>query len=324
MRPNSRVDQAEGLRRLLARPGEAQNLDAGLPASYPAEPHQAEIIMVVAGKPGVGCTSATINLAAALAQLGKKVMVLDENGGSSDRLHGHGLPARHDLPAQHDLLDVVQGRCTLSEATLTTNGFSMLCAARVMSKFSRLNQNEQQRLHETLIEVSDGMDVLLVDSATPAPIRSMRSGQNAHGGIEGLIGQISISANLASKAVLLVVADATASGITESYALIKRLSLENVNLHFEIMMNKVSDEQAAMAVFGNMAKVARHNLTTRLGYFGCVPVDDRLKRATKSGRSVVEFFPAAVSAKSYFGLAQKICKENKIRQHIGEISFVVN
>ena len=76
MRPNSRVDQAEGLRRLLARPGEAQNLDAGLPASYPAESHQAEIIMVVAGKPGVGCTSATINLAAALAQLGKKVMVL--------------------------------------------------------------------------------------------------------------------------------------------------------------------------------------------------------------------------------------------------------
>ncbi len=318
MRPNSKVDQAEGLRRLLARLGEVHHFDARLPASYSTESNQAKIIMVVAGKPGVGCTSATINLAAALAQLGKKVMVLDENGGSSDRLQGHGLPA------QYDLLDVVQGRCTLSEATLTTHGFSMQCAARVMSKFSRLNQNEQQRLHETLIEVSDGMDVLLIDAATPTPLHFMKSGQNAHGRIEGLIGQISISANLASKAVLLVVADATASGITESYALIKRLSLENVSLHFEIMMNKVSDEQAAMAVFGNMAKVARHNLTTRLGYFGCVPVDDRLKRATKSGRSVVEFFPAAVSAKSYFGLAQKLCRENKIRQHIGEISFLVN
>ena len=105
-----------------------------------------------------------------------------------------------------------------------------------------------------------------------------------------------------------MVADATASGITESYALIKRLALEDARLHFEIVINKVAGEQAAMTVFGNMARVARHNLAARLEYLGYIPSDDRLRRATQMGKPVVEAFPTAVSAKSYVELAQKLLR----------------
>ena len=62
MRSDGGVDQAEGLRRLLVL-------------------NQTQVITVVAGKAGVGRTSATINLAAALARSGKDVLVLDENHG---------------------------------------------------------------------------------------------------------------------------------------------------------------------------------------------------------------------------------------------------
>lgn len=53
------IDQAEGLRRLLA--GRASR-----------------IVAVTGGPAGVGCTSAVVNLAAALAALGKDVLVVDE------------------------------------------------------------------------------------------------------------------------------------------------------------------------------------------------------------------------------------------------------
>ncbi|AJK44726.1 MinD/ParA family ATP-binding protein [Burkholderia plantarii] len=53
------TDQAEGLRRLLA--GRATR-----------------IVAVTGGPTGVGCTSAVVNLAAALAALGKDVLVVDE------------------------------------------------------------------------------------------------------------------------------------------------------------------------------------------------------------------------------------------------------
>lgn len=263
-RAGAAVDQAEGLRRLLVS-------------------NQTRVVTVVAGKPGVGRTSMTINLAAALARSGKDVLVLDENHAPNNLLDCLGLFARHDL------LDVAQGKCKPREAVLAAKGFSVLPTAHAMYALAKLKPAEQQRLENALTEVSAGMDVMLVDAAM-------------------LVGQAAVSSSLASGATLLVVVDATASGITESYALIKKLALENACMQFEIVINKVADERAAKTVFENMAKVARRNLAARLGYLGYIPPDDRLKRATQLGRPVVEAFPAAVSAKAYLELSQNLLR----------------
>ena len=52
-------DQAEGLRRLLARSG-------------------SRVLAVTGGSTSVGCTTTVVNLAAALAEQGKDVLVIDE------------------------------------------------------------------------------------------------------------------------------------------------------------------------------------------------------------------------------------------------------
>jgi flagellar biosynthesis protein FlhG len=255
-------DQAEGLRRLLVC-------------------NQTQIITLVAGKQGVGRTSVTINLAAALAAGGRDVLVLDENPAPNNLTDGLGLFARFDL------LDVVQGRCQLGDAVLSSHGYAVLPVARAMRALEKLNPIEQRCLENALSEVSNGVDVMLVDGAM-------------------LAGSSSVSASLASGVRLLVVMDATASGITESYSLIKRLALENARLRFEIVVNKVASEQVARLVFGNMEKVARSNLAARLEYLGCIPLDDRLKRATQLARSVVEAFPKADSAKACQQLSQSV------------------
>ena len=156
-----------------------------------------------------------------------------------------------------------------------------------MYALAKLNHIEQQRLENALTEASGGADVMLVDAAM-------------------LVGQAAVSSSLASGAKLLVVADATASGITESYALIKRLALKNARLQFEIIVNKAGNNQEAKNVFDNMAKVARHHLSARLEYLGYIPADNKLKRAAQLGRSVVDTFPGACSAQSYLALAQKL------------------
>lgn len=271
MRPNIGMDQAEGLRRILVR-------------------NQTQVITVVAGKPGVGRTSTTINLAAALARIGKDVLVLDENHAPNNLLDRLGLYAKYDL------LDAAQGKCAPKEAVLATNGFSVLHTARAMYKFSTLNPIIQQRLEDALTEISGGVDVMLVDTRMPVLNKK----------IEASVGPTTISSSMASGAALLVVVDATASGITESYALIKRLVLENARSRFEILVNKVGDEQAALRVFENMAKVARCNLSVRLEYLGFIPRDDRLKHATQHGKPVIDVFPNAVSAKFYIESAQKL------------------
>lgn len=294
MRTDFGVDQADGLRRLLVN-------------------EQTRVITLAAGKAGVGRTSVAINLAAALARSGKDVLVLDENAAPNNVLDRLGLYARHDL------LDVAQGKCKLGQAMLEAGGFSVLPTARTMCALAAtvaqqgrssergtdsgrsssdsgisglvrtfagatLDQAGQQRLESALTEVAGGVDVILVDAAA-------RSGAVLP---------------VTRGAAILVVVDATASGITESYALIKRLALESARLQFEIVVNKVAGEQAARTVFDNMAKLARRDLAARLEYLGCIPQDDRLQRATQLGKPVVEAFPAAVSAQAYVGLAHKL------------------
>ncbi len=273
------MDQAEGLRRLLVL-------------------NQTQVITVVAGKAGVGRTSATINLAAALAYSGKNVLVLDENHGPNNLLDRMGLSAKYDL------LDVAQGKCGLCDAALAARGFGILPTARAMLALAQLDQAGQQRLENALTEASDGADVVLVDAAMPvlSPSTKLRTGR-----AEGLAGKaVAISPSLASGAALLVLVEATPSGITESYALIKRLALKNARQQFGIAVNKAGNEQAAVTVFENMAKVARRNLSVRLEYLGHIPSDERLKCAMQLGKSVVEAFPNAASTKSYLELSRKL------------------
>lgn len=272
MRSEIGGDQAEGLRRLLVR-------------------NQTQVVTVVAGKSGIGRTSVTINLASALARSGKDVLVLDENHAPDNLLDRLGLYAGHDL------LDVAQGKCHPKQALLKAKGFGVLPAARAMHELASLSRDEQQRLEDALTRLSTGVDVMLVDAAMPALSR-----------VEGLAGRTAVSSSLADGAALLVVVDATASGITESYALIKRLALENARMRFEIVVNKVADEQAALTVFENMAKVARRNLAVRLEYLGCIPQDERLMRATQLGRPVVEAFPVALSARACLTMSEKLLR----------------
>ncbi|MFA6970917.1 MAG: AAA family ATPase [Gallionella sp.] len=257
-------DQAEGLRRLLVS-------------------NQTQVITLVAGKQGMGRTSVTLNLAAALAGSGKDVLVLDENPAP------HNLTDSLGLVALHDLLDVVQGKCQLQDVLMPGKGYAILPVSRLMRALEKLTHAEQLNLEKVLSEVSAGVDVMLVDAAM-------------------LTGQSAVSASLAPGVRLLVVMDATPSGITESYSLIKRLALENARLRFEIVVNKVANEQVAGLVFGNMEKVAKAKLAARLEYLGCIPLDDRLKRATQLARTVVEAYPASNSAKSCMALSQSVLK----------------
>ncbi len=262
MRFDARVDQAEGLRRLLVR-------------------NHTRVTTLVAGKSGVGQTCATINIAAALAHSGKEVLVLDESLAPNNFLDQLGLYARYDL------LDVAHDKCLPRNAVLNSNGFSVLSTARAMNLLAKLNQTEQQRLDEALAEACARVDMVLVDAAIPERHAKTPS-------------------NLTSGASLLVVMDATSSGITDSYALIKRLALENACLQFEIVLNKVSDEKTALKAFENMAKVAWNNLRARLDYLGCIPRDDRLKRAIQLGRPVISAYPAATSAIAFQEIAQRL------------------
>lgn len=277
------MDQAEGLRRLLVH-------------GHP------QVITVLAGKPGVGRTATITNLATAIAHCGKRVLVLDENRLATN------VQVRQGKITRYDLLDVAQEKCKLRDALFNQCGFAVLSTKRVLNSLAQMKQIEKLRLENALVELGEGIDVMLVDAAMPNLIKppAIRLAYQKSIISSLVMSQAEISDDLAGGSSLLLVVDATASGITDSYALMKRLAQENSCLKFEIVVNKVGDEQVALKIFGNMAKVASRNLDAQLVYLGRIPFDEKLKRATQLGRSVIDVFPAADSTKSYIGLCKKI------------------
>lgn len=227
----------------------------------------ARVVTVAAARTGSGATSLVVNLAASLAQAGKDVLVLDESL-SHDNV-GNMLA----LKPRYDLLNAVRRDKPLREIMLQMqHGVRVLPVARAIHALPQLSPPERERLLECLADASHGIDVVLVDASATE--------------------ERYISSSLAPDQPLLVVLNTTASSITESYALIKRMAMQDGRQSFEIVVNKAGNEQEARVVFGNVAEVARRHLHVKVEYLGYIPLDEKLKRATQLCRPVVAAFPA--------------------------------
>lgn len=245
----------------------------------------ASVVTVVGARSGLGATSVVVNLAAAWAAAGKEVLILDEH------LTQNNVANTLALKPRYDLLNVIRDDKRLSEVMLRhDNGVRILPVARAMQSLAKLGEAERDRLLAILSQAARGVDIVLVDA-------SAREGH-------------SVCTHLSGEEPLMLVLNGTASGITESYAMLKQMALDNGRQLFNIAVNKVSDGDEARAIFDNMAELAWRNLHVRLEYMGYIPTDQQLKRATQLCRSVVEAFPAARGALAFGKLADHLVNTN--------------
>ena len=241
------------------------------------------IITVAGGRAGVGKTSAVVNLAMALAHNGKHVLVLDENPRHNNVNANLGLTARYDL------LHVINRDKTLEQVILPgPEGVSVLTAMRGVHCLAKLNHADQEWFIQCFGNLPKPVDVVLVDTA---------GGSASH----------VLSLSLAAQQVLVVLSAAAAS-ITDAYALIKLMSREYAKRDFLVLVNKVASEPEARAIFDNVSQVARRHLAVSLEFMGCIPSDEKLRRATQLCRPVVEAFPASASAAGFRQLADNLLR----------------
>ena len=78
--------------------------------------HPVQVIAVTGGKGGVGKTNVSVNLSLALAELGRRVMLLDADLGLAN------VDVLLGLTPKHTLADVIEGRCELRDVLLQGPG----------------------------------------------------------------------------------------------------------------------------------------------------------------------------------------------------------
>jgi len=255
------TDQASGLRQMV-------------------KPRPIRVIAVTGGKGGVGKTNVSINLAVALADMGKRVMILDADLGLAN------IDIALGLHPEYDLSHVLRGERSLSEVVLEgPAGVRVVPASSGIQKMAELSTAEHAGLINAFSEISNDIDVLVVDTAA---------------GISDTV----VSFSRAAQELVVVVCDEPAS-ITDAYALIKLLNREYGVNRFRILSNMVRSTQEGKDLYNKLYRVTERYLDVMLNYMGSIPFDESLRKAVKSQKPVVQAFPRSPASQAFKNLAKK-------------------
>ncbi len=243
-------DQASGLRRMKQQ--QQQQL--------------VKVIAVTGGKGGVGKTNVTLNLAMSMAQLGKKVLVLDADLGLAN------CDVMLGLRVHKNLSHVLSGEVELDDILIEGPfGIKIVPATSGTQSMTELKPAEHAGLIRAFSEMRTRFDILLVDTAA---------------GISDMV----LSFSRASQDVLVVVCDEPSS-ITDAYALMKILSREHGVQRFKIVANMVRSLKEGQELFAKLSRVTDRFLDVSLELVATIPFDENVRKAAKKQKAFVEAFP---------------------------------
>jgi ATP-binding protein involved in chromosome partitioning len=229
------------------------------------------VLAVASGKGGVGKSSLTVNLAAALSQAGRRVGILDAD------IYGHSVPHLLGVTQRPVVVDQMIVPPVRDGLKLMSIGFFLDENAPVMWRGPMLHR----ALEQFLSDVHWGsLDVLLVD---------MPPGT----------GDVSISlGQLLPRAEALVVT--TPQPLAQEVAVRAALMAQRTNLRLIGVVENMTSE-----VFGSGGG---EQLAERLGVplLGCVPLDPRLRECGDAGEPLVWADPDSPAGRALADLAEAV------------------
>ena len=239
------------------------------------------VIGVTGGKGGVGKSNVAVNAALALADLGRKVVVLDADLGLANVDVLLGLKPRNTLE------DVLAGRATIDDVLIDgPGGIKVVPASSGTQRMTKLSPREQGALIQVFSTLQHKLDVLIVDTAAG-------------------IGEGVVNFLAACQSVLVVVCDEPTS-ITDAYALIKVLNQHHGVGRFDVLANMTRGRAAPDLLFAKLQRVTDRFLDVALHCAGAIPFDDNLRKAVRRQRAVVDFYPSSPASVAFRRLAAEI------------------
>jgi septum site-determining protein MinD len=242
----------------------------------------ARVITITSGKGGVGKTTATANLAVALAALGKKVVCVDADIGLRNLDVVMGLENR----IVYDLVDVVEGRCKLRQALVKDKrvpDLYLLPAAQTRDK-TAVSPQDMVTLTD---ELRKDYEYTLIDS--PAGIEW--GFRNA----------------LAPADEIVVITNPEVSAVRDADRIIGLIEAEERRLPVSLVINRVKPE---MVRRGDMLSVNDVMEILSIRLLGVIPEDGQILISSNRGVPLTLDDSKSQAGESFTNIARRLTGEH--------------
>jgi len=236
-----------------------------------------EVVVITSGKGGVGKTTATANIGAALAGFGHKVVLVDADIGLRNLDVVLGLENR----IVYHLVDVVRGRCRLRQALIKDKRYDnlfLLPAAQTEDKTAV----SPEQMRELCAELQEEFEWVIVDS--PAGIE-----QGFRNAVAG-----------AQKAIVITTPEVAA--VRDADRVIGLLAGEFDLRDPKLVLNRI---RPRMVRYGDMMSIEDVIDILAIELLGVVPEDEQVVVATNRGEPVVQD-PRSRSGEAFRNIARRM------------------
>jgi flagellar biosynthesis protein FlhG len=279
-------DQAEKLRRIIDNLNGSRQFCDPAPFSTP-KIRSTRIIAITSGKGGVGKTNITVNLAIALSELGRRVIIIDADLGLAN------IDVLFGIIPKFTLADVINNKRNILEVLSDgPNKIKFISGGSGVEELVKLGKVQLENFVNNISLLDRLSDFILIDTGA------------------GLSDNV-MSFVMAADEVLLITTPEPTS-LTDAYALIKMVSNRNSKKEIKLIVNRAEDQMEAQDIMRKLSIVSEKFLSMKLNPLGYILNDEMVIKAVKKQQPFSLSFPKSRASRYIREISKKLIELNDI------------
>lgn len=239
------------------------------------------IIAVSSGKGGVGKTNFVVNLAIALAQQEKRVVIFDADLGMAN------IDVLLGMIPKYTLYDVLVGNKELSEVLITGPfNVKIIPGGSGIHELANIDYYQRQKMISSLKALDYTTDFIIIDTGA------------------GISKSVLGFASAADEVIVVMTPEPTS--LTDAYGLIKAMSKFKLQSEAYLVVNRVANDQEANQSISRMERVVNRFLQLKIKPLGYIYDDKIVNKSVMKQNPFVLEYPRSKAAISIQRIAQNL------------------
>lgn len=245
------------------------------------------VIAVTSGKGGVGKSNMSVNLALAMGQYGKKILLVDFDLGLAN------IDILFGIYPKHTLRDVFRGTKELRDIVVeVTENLMIIPASSGVEDMVNLSSAQKERLIREINLLKREIDLVVVDTGS---------------GIYSDIVRMLVAAN-----EIIIVTTPEPTAITDAYAVTKVLAKYKKKPRINLLVNMCKNISDARSTGKKITEAAKRFLGVEIQEVWAVPHDYHVESSVRAQKPFILKYPDAVISSNIRKIAGNILsRQNK-------------